>query len=150
MMDQKKWFTDGNISIKNTRMNNNLIPEVFSFHLPYILKQFKIVQLTSIATRMHSKKEEASQPSKKPLTRSSDRTHLWNRPDGPAPARLTAALPFGEPTRKLLRTAAIQYVGETCSCPLICKLIKEKTPQNSNMNSQKLLSLIQLMQRLKH
>lgn len=93
---EKKWFTDGNISIKNTRMNNNLNLDFLS---PFNL-HFKVVFF-------FLKKKNKNKINTKPLTRSSDRTHLWNRSNSPAPARFTAALHFGEPTRKFLCTAAI-------------------------------------------
>lgn len=44
-MDQKeKWLTDGNISIKNTEMNNNAIHDLLCSCSAYILKQFKTLQ----------------------------------------------------------------------------------------------------------
>lgn len=64
-MDQKKWFTDGNISIKSTRMNNNVIPDFLKSSLKYI-------PVISIPTRKDSKKwkqtNQSTSHSPDPLT----------------------------------------------------------------------------------
>lgn len=65
-MDQKeKRLTDGNTSIKNTEINNNIIQDLlFFFCLDYILKQFKT---PSTQSRMNSKDKETNQHSPDPL-----------------------------------------------------------------------------------